>query len=73
MDFLKRGLPIAGQYYSELLDRFNEKLKETRPHLAKKKMLFHHDNAPDHSSGNFADILHELRQELLPHSPYSPD
>jgi len=73
MDFLEKGRTITGQYYSELLDRFDKKLKETRPHVTKKKVLFHHDNAPAHSSGVFAAKLHELRYELLPHPPYSPD
>lgn len=73
IDYLEKGRTITGQYYSELLDRFDEKLKETRPHLAKKKVLFHHDNAPAHSSGIVAAKLHELRYELLPHPPYSPD
>ena len=45
-----------------------------RPHLAKKKVLFHHDNAPAHSSSAIATMkLIELRYELLPHPTYSPD
>lgn len=73
IDVLEKGCMITGQYYSELLYRFDKKLKETRPHLKKKKVLFHHDNAPTHSSGIVAAKLHELRYELLPHLPYSPD
>ena len=69
MDFLGRGRTITGQYYSELLDRFDEKLKKTRPHLAKQKVLFHLDNAPAHSSKIVADKLHKLRYELWPHPP----
>ena len=39
--------------------------------MAKKKVLFHQDNARVHvvSIAKF----HELRYELLPHPPYSPD
>jgi len=44
-----------------------------RPHLAKKKVLFHHDNAPAHSSSIATAKLVELHYELLPHPPYSPD
>lgn len=73
IDFLEKGRTITGKSYSELLDQFDKKLKETRPHLAKKKVLFHHDNAPAHSSRVVAAKLHELRYELLPHPPYSPD
>jgi hypothetical protein len=55
------------------LERFEKKLKETRPHFAKKEVLFHHDNAPAHSSRVVAAKLHELRYELLPHPPYSSE
>jgi histone-lysine N-methyltransferase SETMAR len=54
---------IIGQYYTQLLDRFDDALKQKRPHLAKKKVLFHQANAPAHALG----------YELLPHPPYSPD
>ena len=44
-----------------------------RPHLQKKKILFHQDIAPSHTSAvSIAKIL-ELRFELLDHPPYSPD
>ena len=51
MDFLEKRRTITVQYYSELLDRFDGKLREIRPHLAKKKVLLHHGNALAHSSG----------------------
>lgn len=73
IDYLEKGKTITGQYYADLLDRFNAKLKEKRPHLSKKKVLFHHDNAPAHSSAISTAKLVELRYELLPHPPYSPD
>lgn len=73
IDFLPPRKTITGQYYSGLLDRFDAKLKETRPHLAKKKVLFHHDNAPAHTSHIVAAKLHQLRYDCLPHPPYSPD
>jgi len=53
------------------LDRFDVELKKKRPHLAKKKVLFHYDNA--HSSAIAMAKLVELRYELLSHPPYSPD
>ena len=36
-------------------------------------MLFHHDNAPAHSSAIATAKLFDLRYEILPHPPYSPD
>ncbi|EFN76504.1 Histone-lysine N-methyltransferase SETMAR, partial [Harpegnathos saltator] len=38
-----------------------------------KKVLFHHDNAPAHTSALATVKLVELGYELLPHPPYSPD
>lgn len=72
-DYLEKGRTITGQYYADLLDRFDAELMKKRPHLAKKKVLFHHDNAPAHSSAIATAKLVELRYELLPHPPYSPD
>lgn len=73
IDYLQKGKTITGEYYASLLDQLNEKLKEKRPHLARKKVLFHHDNAPAHSSAIATAKLVELRFEILPHAPYSPD
>lgn len=73
IDYLEKGRTITGQYYADLLGRFDTQLKKKRPHLAKKKVLFHHDHAPAHSSAIATAKLVELRYELLPHPPYSPD
>ena len=72
-DYLEKRRTITGQYYVDLLDRFDAELKKKWPHLAKKKVLFHHDNAPDHSSAIAMAKLVELRYELLSHPPCSPD
>ena len=37
-----------GEYYANLLQRLGNEIKEKRPHLAKKKVLFHQDNASSH-------------------------
>ena len=34
-------------YYAGLLQRLSDEVKKKRPHLAKKRSLFHHDNAPE--------------------------
>ena len=36
-------------------------------------MLFHHDNAPAHTNAIATAKLFDLRYEILPHPPYSPD
>jgi histone-lysine N-methyltransferase SETMAR len=73
IDYLQKGKTITGAYYSSLLDKLNEAIKAKRPHLAKKKVLFHHDNAPAHTSRIVTAKLEELRFERVPHAPYSPD
>lgn len=73
IDYLEKGKTITGEYYVTLLDRLDKEIKEKRPHLKKKKVLFHHDNAPAHSSMKAMVKLNSLRYELLLHPPYSPD
>jgi len=43
------------------------------PIFAKKKVFFHHDNVPAHTSVLAKAKLVELGYKLLPHSLYSPD
>ncbi|XP_044753550.1 histone-lysine N-methyltransferase SETMAR-like [Coccinella septempunctata] len=73
IDYLENGKTITGQYNSELLDRFDAAFKEKRTLPYRKKLLFHHDNAPAHSSAVATEKLVELGYELLPHPPYLPD
>jgi len=48
-------------------------MQKIRPHLAKKKVLLQHDNAPAYTSALAKAKLVELGYELLLHPPYSPD
>ena len=50
-----------------------EKPKKKQPHLAKKKVLFHQDNARVHTCAVAIAKLHKLKIELFPHPPYSLD
>ncbi|CAH2090560.1 unnamed protein product [Euphydryas editha] len=52
INYLEKGKTINGQYYAELLQCLKDVVTTKRQHLAKKKILFHHDNAPAHSSSN---------------------
>jgi len=73
IDYLEKGKTVTVLYYAELLGRFDAELQKIRTHLAKKKVLFHHDNAPAHTSALAKAKLVELGYELLPHPHYSPD
>ncbi|MCP6710980.1 hypothetical protein NL489_26900, partial [Klebsiella pneumoniae] len=73
IDYLEKGKTITGTYYSLLLDRLKTELQEKRPRLAHKKVLFHHDNAPAHTSAVVAAKLMEIGFQNVSHPPYSPD
>lgn len=51
----------------------NEVIKEKRPHIKKKKLLFHYDNASPHTSLVAMSKIKDLRFELFPHPPFSLD
>src|SRR5436190_23921294 len=73
IDYLQKEKTITGAYYASLLDKLKAELAEKRPHLQKKKILFHQDNASSHTSAVAMAKIHELRFELLDHPPYPPD
>ena len=62
-----------GQCYADLWGRFEAELMKKRSHLAKKKVLFDHDNAPADLSAIATAKPVELRYEVLLHPLYSPD
>ncbi|XP_023228429.1 dipeptidyl peptidase 9-like [Centruroides sculpturatus] len=73
IDYLSKGQTINGEYYVHLLDQLDEKIREKRHGLQKKKILFHQDNAPAHKGALAMVKLRDLKYKLLEHSPYSPD
>ena len=73
IDYLEKSKTINSVYYMALLDRLSAEIKRERLHIQKKKVLFHPDNALCHKSMKKMVKLNELRFELLPHPPYSPD
>jgi len=53
IDYLEKGKTITGEYYSNILTRLNEVIREKRPGFAKKKnnnKIFYQDNAPAHKT-----------------------
>jgi histone-lysine N-methyltransferase SETMAR len=70
---LEKGKIITDAPYSLLLNRLKTELQEKCPWLAHRKILFHYDNAPAHSSGVVAAKLMELGFQLVPHPLFSPD
>jgi len=56
-----------------LIGLFQQHFKKKRPHLAKKKVLFHQDNVRVHTCPPPMAKFNEFRYELLPHPAYSSD
>lgn len=73
VDFLESGRTITGTYYAHLLQQLREKIKEKRRGKLTKIPLFHHDNAPAHTSSVAIATIQNCGFQLLPHPPYSPD
>jgi len=48
--YLQKGRIVMKGYYAVLLDKLNDEIKKKWPHMAKKKVLYHYDNAPSHTS-----------------------
>jgi histone-lysine N-methyltransferase SETMAR len=44
-----------------------------RPHLAKKKVIFQHDNARPNTGDVTTKKVAELKYDVLPHPHFSPD
>ena len=73
IDYLRKGQTITEEYFLTRLIRLLEKLRTERPVLAHKKIVFHQDNAPVHTTGVSIAKVHELGFKLLPHPLYFPD
>ena len=73
IDYLEKGKTITGEYYSNLLTRLDGKIREKTPSLQKKKIIFHHDNAPVHSALSIRQFCAKYQMTVLSCPPYSPD
>ncbi|GFY16504.1 mariner Mos1 transposase [Trichonephila clavipes] len=72
IDYLQKGKTITTVYNASLLDKEKAELAGKQPHLQKKKILFHQDNA---SSGTSVVAMVKSTNYGLSylHPPYSPD
>jgi histone-lysine N-methyltransferase SETMAR len=73
IDYLEKDNTITGEFYSNLLTRLDENIREKKPGLLKKKVIFHRDNAPAHRSVLAMGKLRDLHYELLEYPPCCPD
>ena len=73
MDYHEKENIMNSEYYLALLELLVDEIEKTRPHLKKKKVLFHQSMEPYHNLIQAIAKLYELKFELLPHPEYSPD
>ena len=73
IDYLERGKTITGEYYSNILTRLDEKIREKMPGLQKKKNLLSSGQCTRPQKCLAMGKLRDLHNELLKHPPYSPD
>lgn len=50
IDYLEKSKTITRVYYASLFDKIRAEIAQKRLHLEKKKVLFHQNNAPAHTS-----------------------
>ena len=60
VDFLEGKKTVTGTYYIKVLRKLRAKLAEKRPGKLHRGILFHHINAPPHSSRIVKDVLREF-------------
>ena len=73
IEFLPRGSTIDSDRYIQTLKKLKARIYRTRPALVMQRVLFHHDNAPPHTSGKTRETIASMGWKTLPHPPYSPD
>ena len=73
MDFLEGKKTVTSSYYEDVLKELKTSLAKKRRGKLHSQILFHHDNAPAHSSRADRVLLRKFRWETLPHPPYSLD
>ena len=73
LDYLEQGKTVTGARYDDALTSLREAIKDKRRGKLAKGIIFHHDNAPAHTSNRIQDSLRRHGFEILPHPAYSPD
>jgi histone-lysine N-methyltransferase SETMAR len=73
-ELLPKGQTINSEIYCAQLKRAAKELEKKQPALANRKgVLYLHDNARPHVAKATRQALSDLKWEVLPHAPYSPD
>ena len=73
IDYKDKGVTITGEYYSNVLTRLKESIKEKRRGKLSQGVMLLHDNAPVHISRQVIATIDTLGFDVNNHPPYSPD
>ena len=73
-EFLPQGRTVNQEQYLEVMHRLREAVRQKRTELWKNQSwIFHHDNAPAHTSMLVREFLAKNKTVFMPQPPYSPD
>jgi histone-lysine N-methyltransferase SETMAR len=73
VDYLPQDATNIGKYYIDILTRLDAEIRAKRPHIKKKKIIFHNDNARPYICNVTNAKLEEFGYEIHPYPPHSPD
>ena len=73
-EFVPEGQTVNKEYYLAVLRRLREAIRRKRPDFwADISWVFHHDNAPSHSSLIVTEFLAKHETKFIAQPPYLPD
>lgn len=74
-ELLKPSQTITAELYKKQLQCLNEAIATKRPEWTRRhdRIILQQDNARPHVARIVSEYLEELKWEILPHPPYSPD
>jgi len=73
-EFVPTGQTVNQDYYSEVLERLQGKVRQKQLKLfANNSWILHHDNAPAHTALSVRDFLATKQITMLEHPACSPD
>ena len=73
IDCVPRGQTVTGTYYSSMLPKLRQNIKDKRRGMLRAGVILHHDNAAVHTCKLTTAEIRQCGFETLPHPPYSPD
>ena len=74
-ELLKPGERVTSDRYRQQLMKWNQALKRKQPECGDRthKVILLHDNARPHVTIPVKTYLENIKWDVLPHAPYSPD